>query len=282
MDDHLLANMLYEQAQICGIKTSRARCLRVIRAHPTITDEISLMLAITDLIQEAAVVSSPCVSGVQVKDWFGNTLVKWDNFSGHPSGLVEHVVSRALDYVTLNGAKVSHVHYDAISDGRRLGCKCQNYRKDGDNDLEFAYYKEAYSLNTLIHSERFAPHLHTIALWFLLDAMFYNEDRHLGNLLFVRHPDGTLEIPPIFDMGNALMFWESPNYRRYEPNPFLIEQVHWARSVVGDKALQFDVMSFYNNLDRSLPYPSEKVSAIAERVLRCAEDCFIQGFVEVI
>lgn len=281
-DEHILANMLWEQAMLCGVGTTRGRCLRVIRNHPGITDEMSLLSEIPALIQESAQVSSLCAQGVQQKEWVNGTLYKWDSIGGHPCGLVEHVVSRALDYVTIDTNTVPHIRYDAVSDGYRCGCKCASYRGLGDSDLEFVYFKEAYSLETLASSGLFIPHLRTIATWFLIDAMFYNEDRHLGNLLFVKHRDGSLDIPPIFDMGNALSFLELPNYRAYEPNPYLMEQVRWARGVVGDRALQFRIMDFYNEFDRTSPYPREKVDVIIERVLRCSEDYFVQSFVEVV
>lgn len=282
MDDHLLANILYEQSVICGVKTTLGRCLRVVRNHPSVTDEMSMLAELPALIQGASQISSPCAPGVQPKEWVGGVLYKWDTPGFHPCGLVEHVVSRALDYVTICGKPVQHVHYDAVRNGHRYGCKCASYRDVGECDMEFAYYEEAHSLESLISSPTFIPHLYTIATWFLVDAMFYNEDRHLGNLLFIKRRDGSLVMPPIFDMGNSLTFIDLPNYRAYEPNPFLAEQVQWARDVVGDKALKFRVMDFYNVFDRQLPYPAEKVDAILERVLRCSEDYFVQSFVEVV
>lgn len=284
MDAYTLAKRIYDDACKAGIRTSPGQCLRVARKRDALQADSEYMKALPEMLAEVMQVTSSSIPGVQDKEWVGRTLYKWDAPNGVPSGLIEHVVSYALDFVTMYGEVVPHVQYQAVSVNSRLGCVCNTYKCDGETEISLAYYDEAYSLYGLLHSSRLQPYVPGIALWFLLDAMFYNEDRHLNNIVLLTDVVGGLRMPPIFDMGNSLMFVGEPNYNTYEPNPYLHEQVEWARSVIGDRVLKFDATKLYSTFDREAVrfYHQDMVDVYLKRILKCAESRFVSTFVEVV
>ncbi len=277
-----LARELHELADACGIETSDRRCWKVLRKHPDITSSAHLQQQASSLLVEVAGVVCSSVSGAQSKDWAGTVLYKWDDSGSAPSGLIECLVSHALDYLTVGGECVPHVRYTTFRDKRGLGCMCPSFLLDGEAEQPVKFFREAYMFDTFVSTPLLQPFLKSVATMFLCDLLVFNEDRHLGNISLIADGRGDSRLAPVFDMGSALHFDNEPDYTRYSPKPFGQRQVKWLRDVLKGVNIQYNFMAFLNSVDRNtLLYPSGTVSYVLDKLSSCTYSYYVQEFVEV-
>lgn len=273
-----LADLLFHLAGSCGVHTTMRRCMHVLRNKSCVTSESAVLSNLTELLLDLKEVPLYTVDGVQKKIWLeGRVLVKLDDSVGQPYGLVEHIVSRALDFCSFMGKPVDHVHYDACSYHGSSGCSCANYLRKDEYETMFWDTPETASLSAVPYKDL----LPELAIMFLCDLLFYNPDRHHGNIIVVIGR-GTRRLAPIFDMGNSLTFVSEPRYDSFVPDPYGLRQLLWASSVLRAKPV-FRVTDFYNKFNHDVPaYPRRLVDAYLERVLMCSEAEYIKQFWEVI
>lgn len=283
MMDKELAGILKVQADICELALSYSKCLAVVRNHRELKTELDLMAHVPQLLEEASKLrraASPNVGGVQDKRWTADGhLVKYDTPGMH-NGLIEYLCSRALDCVSIDGAPVEHVKYDIYYEDGRAGCICDSYLRAGESEAPFYEIGELLHLDDMLKEPKLKSLLRHVAITFMCDALFYNEDRHLGNLIYIEGLEPRLA--PVFDMGNSLCFVGTPNYERYEPSPYLKEQLDWALSVLGRSAVYYDFMRFNNTVSRCVqPYGQRLTEEYISRMEECAYSNFLLNYVGV-
>lgn len=118
---------------------------------------------------------------------------------------------------------------------------------------------------------------------FLCDALFYNEDRHFGNIPLLWTEGAAYKLPPLFDMGVSLSFWGVPDYSKYNPNPYGKEQLKWAKSVLCNERIVFNLSRYTTEVGRHVPpYTDDIVSGLVRRIGLCASSEEVHSFLEVI
>lgn len=217
------------------------------------------------------------IDGVQRKQLNGKVLLKFDGVVGQPYGLIEHTVSRALDFCSYRGRQIEHVQYDACRIDGQTGCCCKSYLHTDEYEQSFWDIPGTESLRTIPDTGWFID----LALLFMRDLLFFNPDRHYGNIIVLRGRSKS-RLAPVFDMGNSLLFTDEPRYDGFVPDPYGVSQLAWAATVLGERPV-FRVTDFYNRYDHNVPaYSKRLVDDYLERVLLCAESEFIKDFWEVV
>lgn len=256
---------------------SLRRCVRVLRNHPEISDVITLYKLAPELLEEACKVGSLSAAGVQCKYWLDGVLYKVDD-SGLCQGCKEFIISKALDLVSYSIHNVSHVTYNTYRKGDKVGCTCSSYRTYGDTEVALGLLPDGETLDTLSASKSLKPVLRDIAITFMCDALFYNEDRHMGNIILLFNEDDA-RLAPIFDMGNSLCFATTPDYSHYEPEPYLHEQVEWAFDILSRHKLKFALSEF---IAHTSDYPPQVAQGLCNKVRACAQSDFIGRYFDVV
>lgn len=277
-DLYKLAEFLFQLSGSCGLQPTMRRCIHVLRGRPDVTSEPDVLKRLQVLLSDLEETPQYTIDGVQRKRWLSSsTFFKADDTVGQPYGLIEHTVSRALDYCSVNSVPVAHVHYDAYCDSGEIGCCCKNYLGRGEYEQNFwsiAVTETLQSVATLGFSV-------DLAVLFLCDLLFYNPDRHPGNIVVIIGRDSD-RLAPVFDLGNSLTFVDEPNYENFVPDPYGVRQLHWALSVLGVKPV-FSVTELYNQYNHSVQgYSKCLVDEYLERVLLCSEFPYVRKFWEIV
>lgn len=215
-------------------------------------------------------------------DALSRLYYKFDS-PGRQEALVEHIVSAALDHITLDGNVLPHVRYAVDDRDGRIVSICKNFL--GPREIELPFSLVPYNISdnltsmfNFIESVETLFGLKDISLWlgcvFTIDCLFYNEDRHLNNLSLIQGVDGSVRYAPIFDNGAALGFHQQElPYSIFEPNPFCMEQLYAVPALLEGKYLSFD----YTGFKRHYEPPTQYVRLISDSYLRRLEAC-VKGF----
>ena len=218
--------------------------------------------------------NSYSIGGIQPKIKNGDYYCKLDS-PGASNGVIEELVSNALDYITFNGEIVDHVKYYYYTDGNDTGCTCKEYKISGEQELTLDAIMSNLNLDEL-------PFKDTIAKYFVCDMIFYNEDRHFGNLPFL-YTESYTRLAPLFDFGNALSFYGEPDYDMFKPEPFGRAQIEWALNLSRDCSIKYSLTDFeYAVKNIELGYDDLKIKYILKKIHLCAISDFVQSFVEVL
>lgn len=278
MSINQLAAFLFRISGTCKVHVTMRRCIHVLRNRPDITSEALILKNLTDLLLELDKTPVYTIDGVQNKQWLSNhVLFKMDDKIGHPYGLIEHTVSRALDFCSFDSVPIAHVHYDACRIGGRTGCVCKSYLRKDEYEQNFWDIVGTESLQTLPEPNLY----HDLALLFLCDLLFFNPDRHHGNIIVLRG-SSTTRLAPVFDMGNSLLFVDEPDYSSFIPDPYGVQQLKWAVDILGHRPV-FRFTEFYNSYEHNVSaYSRRLVDDYLERVLLCSEAEYIKEFWEVL
>lgn len=190
-------------------------------------------MRIIEVPEESRFFLSSTSKGNQVKWVFNNEYLKADTmgYEGLAEAFVSELESRIVNpdfsYVDYQMCIIREVSPDKSSYTDYTGCYSRNmlcegefllsvyrmlsmrYDKNKVNSILSGYGESIVNLVldmvqevTLIDRSVFRSYL---AHMVMLDAITLNEDRHLGNISFIKSTDGSYRLSPIFDNGLSLL-----------------------------------------------------------------------------
>lgn len=154
-------------ARDSGIIANRHMCSVVIK-RAAVDTEMTLLSKAPELLELLTGYNSLSLGGVQPKSVVDSVYYKYDAFESVYSGLIEHLISRALNYVFINGSPVQHVLYTVcVKDGRR-GCWSTEYKRMGEQEISLDLVLQGFELSDLLSCGSVRHLLRTIAVWFFM------------------------------------------------------------------------------------------------------------------
>lgn len=182
------------------------------------------------------------------------TMWKFDT-PGQHEGLTEVIVSKLLDFITINGKPVDHVRYEVVSNGIVRGCSCRNYLRLGETEKTLKSIQGAGTLTGFKGCSKLNPLKHKIAEMFALDWLVRNVDRHLNNVSLLTGLDRKTRLAPAYDFGDSLHVT-----KEFVPQPYGNEQLEWTFRYVPKRTIQVRYSEFREGLTKSIDstiYPTE-------------------------
>lgn len=217
--------------------------------------------------------TSRSIFGNQPKEHIGDWYYKYDDY-GITCGLTETLVSHALNFLFFDNTQVPHVMYESVANG----CKCLEYKSSGEIEVTLDALVSKPSIEAIEKTSLAKD----IAKYFVCDALFFNEDRHLGNLPILLC-NNRIRLAPIFDFGNALSFYGEVDYTNFNPEPFGAGQVEWALKVLSGTNIVFKCTEFELNVGSiETAYADIQKEYTLKKIHKCAYSDFIQTRLRVI
>lgn len=153
--------------------------------------------------------------GSQVKWCKGNLFIKLDTNLCY-QGLSEVFVTCLLKFSNVE-EYVEYKRCRVYEDGEYLGTGCYSKRflKEGERDISFYTILKTYGYNIQLMGYNEVRDVISNIVGFdvkgyidrclCIDAITYNEDRHLNNLSVIKYSNGTYRAAPIYDNGSSCL-----------------------------------------------------------------------------
>ncbi len=223
--------------------------------------------------------------GNQCKWTSGNRFIKLDTWKWYES-ISEVFVSILLQYSDIR-YYVKYHFCEIFENGKFVGngCYSENFLKDGESDITFSRLLKNYGIDTsAISYEDTRDCISEITGFDIkgyldrclcLDAITFNEDRHLNNLSVIRTGDGYREAP-VYDNGLSCLadVFSYPmdvpledNLDRVYAMPF---DTSFTRQLAGKfiKPVFIDTEGFFNNVTATCAEEERALSVIKQGLER--------------
>ncbi len=213
--------------------------------------------------------SGSSLRGNQAKAYDPETrrYVKYDFSATSLQGLTECFIALVLDHVTVDSVPVDHASYTPFIDGELRGAVTPNFvllgerevtshrilsysAMDGktiDNTASVATQIEQY-ISICEEYTGLSGFAKYFGVQLLLDAVFFNEDRHFSNISFIRDANKKYRFAPYFDFAESYRFYQLGGVEHsvltFEPQPFMREQLECLDSLLGSTRIQFNLNSW--------------------------------------